>query len=79
MRIVVPARSISDVLELVLGGIMSSDPISSVPIPIPAIENLMVYGDGRAAYCMSRDNASRARAQSHNHRSQVVGFVRWEI
>ena len=28
-----------------IGGIMSSDPISSMPIPAPAIENLMVYGD----------------------------------
>jgi len=28
-----------------ISGIMSSDPISSMPIPAPAIENLMVYGD----------------------------------
>jgi hypothetical protein len=28
-----------------IGGIMSSDPIFSTPIPAPAIESLMVYGD----------------------------------
>ena len=28
-----------------ISGIMSSDPISSTPIPPPAIESLMVYGD----------------------------------
>jgi len=28
-----------------ISGIMSSDPISSMPIPTPGIENLMVYGD----------------------------------
>lgn len=28
-----------------ISGIMSSDPISSTPIPAPAIESLMVYGD----------------------------------
>jgi hypothetical protein len=28
-----------------ISGIMSSDPIASTPIPGPAIENLMVYGD----------------------------------
>ena len=28
-----------------ISGIMSSDPISSSPIPAPAIENLIVYGD----------------------------------
>src|SRR5678816_1695737 len=28
-----------------ISGIMSSDPISSTPIPAPAIENLIVYGD----------------------------------
>ena len=28
-----------------IGGIMSNDPISSIPIPAPAIESLMVYGD----------------------------------
>ena len=28
-----------------ISGIMSSDPISSTPIPVPAIESLMVYGD----------------------------------
>ena len=28
-----------------ISGIMSSDPIASMPIPAPAIENLMVYGD----------------------------------
>ena len=28
-----------------IGGIMSSDPISSMPIPAPAFESLMVYGD----------------------------------
>ena len=28
-----------------IGGIMAADPISSTPIPAPAIENLMVYGD----------------------------------
>lgn len=28
-----------------ISGIMSSDPISSMPIPAPAIESLMVYGD----------------------------------
>jgi len=28
-----------------ISGIMSSDPISSMPVPAPAIENLMVYGD----------------------------------
>ena len=28
-----------------IGGIMSNDPISSTPIPAPAIESLMMYGD----------------------------------
>ena len=28
-----------------ISGIMSNDPISSMPIPAPAIESLMVYGD----------------------------------
>ena len=28
-----------------ISGIMSSDPLSSTPIPAPAIESLMVYGD----------------------------------
>ena len=28
-----------------ISGIMSSDPIASTPIPAPAIENLIVYGD----------------------------------
>ena len=28
-----------------IGGIMSSDPIASTPIPAPAMESLMVYGD----------------------------------
>ena len=28
-----------------INGIMSSDPLSSTPIPAPAIESLMVYGD----------------------------------
>ena len=28
-----------------INGIMSSDPISSTPIPAPAIESLIVYGD----------------------------------
>ena len=28
-----------------ISGIMSSDPISSTPVPAPAIESLMVYGD----------------------------------
>lgn len=28
-----------------ISGIMSSDPISSIPIPAPPIESLMVYGD----------------------------------
>jgi len=28
-----------------ISGIMSSDPISSMPIPAPALENLMMYGD----------------------------------
>ena len=28
-----------------ISGIMSSDPISSMPVPAPAIESLMVYGD----------------------------------
>lgn len=28
-----------------ISGIMSSDPISSMPVPAPAVENLMVYGD----------------------------------
>lgn len=28
-----------------ISGIMSSDPISSMPVPAPAVENLMVYSD----------------------------------
>lgn len=28
-----------------ISGIMSSDPISSMPVPAPAVESLMVYGD----------------------------------
>jgi len=28
-----------------VSGIMSNDPLASVPIPAPALENLMVYGD----------------------------------
>src|SRR5687768_1045956 len=28
-----------------ISGIMSNDPISSTPIPAPAIESLMLYGD----------------------------------
>ena len=28
-----------------ISGIMSNDPISSLPVPAPAVENLMVYGD----------------------------------
>ena len=28
-----------------ISGIMASDPISSTPVPVPAIESLMVYGD----------------------------------
>ena len=28
-----------------IGGVMASDPISATPVPAPAIDNLMVYGD----------------------------------
>ena len=28
-----------------ISGIMTSDPVSSIPIPVPAVDSLMVYGD----------------------------------